>query len=79
MDNEGPVMVTYNPSTISVGEVKTVTATATDSAGNNATCTFLAFGIRDSTGKTSTNNLLGSLHWFWKDIGKNSTYYGNHN
>ena len=51
MDNEGPVMVTYDPSTISVGEVKTVTATATDSAGNNATCTFLAFGIRDSTGK----------------------------
>ena len=48
MDNEGIVMVTYNPSTINVNDFRAVTATATDAAGNNATCEFNVFGL---TGK----------------------------
>ena len=48
MDNEGIVMITYNPSTININEFRTVTATATDAAGNNATCEFNVFGL---TGK----------------------------
>ena len=48
MDNEGIVMITYNPSTININEFRTVTATATDAAGNNAICEFNVFGL---TGK----------------------------
>ena len=47
-DNEGIVTVTYDPSTINVNDFKLVTATATDAAGNTATCDFTVFGL---TGK----------------------------
>ena len=40
-DSEGMVTVSYNPNTVSATGLTLVTATATDEAGNIASCTFL--------------------------------------
>ena len=44
-DGPGNVTVTYEPNTINVNEFISVTATATDAAGNTQTCQFNAIGL----------------------------------
>ena len=67
MDNEGIVTVTYDPNTINVNDFKLVIATATDAAGNTATCEFNVIGL-------AGNYMISAINFRKTSLGTSSGF-----